>query len=287
MEKAVFILKEEETLYKINYKRKFSKLLFLGLILVLVPSTLVKSANLKATIYSYPADPIPTIDGKISAGEWTVAGTPEETKLYDLSDQYNPHIVIYLRSVYSEEKVLYLAIEIPDTLVDGSDEFIIAFNSSDTPLALSAPTSGIAFDDDHDAKKLKIERNEYLDAFTSGSGFSLNDDVSVSGTNDGLGKCTNNVTHVIIEFEIPFDSGDSHGRDIAVNVGDDEEIFLYYRDGDNETTYSHWLVELVEYDYCRIHIGLPPAFTGIPFWIFATSLASIFIIASFIKKKKK
>ncbi|NHJ04894.1 MAG: hypothetical protein EAX90_08725 [Candidatus Heimdallarchaeota archaeon] len=272
-------------MFKIKHKGIYPLFLILELLLVIQPNTNVNAASLAGTVYSYPADPIPSVDGIFSAGEWTVAGAPVDIKLLDLYDQYAPHIVVGMRSVYSEDNILFLALAIPDSIVDPNDELIIAFNSSNTPLALNPATFGISFDDDHDAKQLFIQNNDYLDGYTEGIGYRIGDDVGMGGVNDGEGKAVGNGTHVNVEFKIPFDSGDTHGYDIKLSVGDDEEIFIVYKDGDNEKTYSQWLVETNDYDYGRIHIGAPVA-TSIPLWIVPIALTSLFAIITIIKKRK-
>lgn len=257
----------------------------MSIIFTLLSTTSIFSANLKATIYSYPASTIPTIDGILSAGEWSSAGTPVQIHLFNLSNQFKPTLLIYMMSLYSEEDILYLGLSIPDLVVNSNDHLIIVLNTSLTPLVLNPATTSVSFDDDHDAKVVWVQNNVYSDEFTDGIGFRTNNDISVGGTNDGNGKCKANGTYINFEITFPFNSGDATGKDPSLLVGSEIDIFIFYREGETGTDYSHWREEDNDYDYNLIHIGASVGM-GIRFWNIFPSIAGIFISIVVIRKKK-
>ena len=210
----------------------------------------VEATDVKvSTLYSV-ANEKPTIDGVINTAEW-VEAVPLIITLYDTVDQSST-IDITIYSLYDDNSTLYFGVVIPIE-IQLLDSFVIVFKTSAHDLAYFDsfdPEIG----DYHDLKYFDPDVNDTEDFFTYDA--SMLEDRFNGGTDEGSGKCTNVTTNSYIEIAIPFNSGDSIGCDLAIDIGESIECFFYIatsgpiysqiRIDDDETDYTELVIKKLE-----------------------------------------
>ncbi|MHA1124728.1 MAG: hypothetical protein ACTSO7_03395 [Candidatus Heimdallarchaeota archaeon] len=226
-------------------------------------------------LYSIPST-TPIIDGVIDPVEWQNA-QPLTVELQGMYlDKGDIKIDIVMHSLYDDTDTLYLAIKINENLIL-TNEFIIFFQTNETfPLIQSISYPYVDRSAGNDVKWFSI-LNSTSDMYTVVDGITT--DNSNGGTQDFDAKCTYETGNINWEVAIPFNSTDTNGFDIDVNVGKNINFFLEYT---AFTTYSQFNIEYPNWDYCTLHIGSPPTVptNWLPFIItiiglFATSLIVI------------
>lgn len=230
------------------------KIIFIIIILIFLnPFLLYTKVNVEATdvkvstIHSIVSEK-PTIDGAIDIDEWKEA-IPLTVTLYDIDDQSNTFdISVY--SLFDNSSALYLGIVIP---LEGQilDSFLIMFKTNATGELVNFELSGPELGDGHDLKYFDPDNNSTEDYYTKDGG-NMDEDLYNGGTDDGTGKCTNDSANIYIEMAIPFNTGDSIGRDIAIDYGDSINCFLYAYRG--TTIFSQIRIDDEEADYCELVI---------------------------------
>ena len=218
-------------------------LLFLNSILFYSKVNVIATDVKVSTLYSIASEK-PTVDGVINTAEWEEA-IPLTVTLYDTLDQSST-IDITVYSLYDDNSTVYLGVVIP---LDGQilDSLIILFKTGAQKIA---HFDVLEIGDGHDLKNFDPDNNDTDDCFTDDG--SMLEDRFYGGTDEGTGRCTNDTTNIYIEMAFPFDSGDSIGCDLAIDIGESEECFFYAYRGPN--IYSQIRIDDEEAGYTELVI---------------------------------
>jgi len=187
------------------------------LLLAFLSTTLVVAPITVGTLYSCPADPIPTIDGILGAIEWK-EGVPFTFKLYNLANQADT-MDMEIMALYDNDYRIYFGITYLDDKINLGDYLFLIFQDVEGTAICTPPHNAAGgFNDNHDMKFMWLHNNHSVDQFTKGPGYNWVDDYSNGGVDNGVGKCHENGTHITVEMRFPLNSGDALGYDIALAV---------------------------------------------------------------------
>ena len=268
----------ESSYMRVNTKTL--KIILLFLIVSFIPIQITQSLVLGDTLYSYPED-VPVIDGLLEVDIWQFS-RKLDIKLYSFFDQEN---ILYLSimAVYNEANgSLTLGVTIPD---DGiSTEFFgIAFKTNVThPL--------VYFDNfwrysmNNDIKLFYPHLNSSDDGVTYDIGIGGFFDIPLGGFNNTFGRSTHTGSQYTFELTTPLDSGDTAGKDFSLAKKDKIDFFIFYTD-DSEF-YSQIRIADGDYDYCTLVIGKKGLLGPSTFFIVASLVASLAVIAYVSRKRK-
>jgi hypothetical protein len=256
-------------------------LIALFLVKPLVNSNGVTNAGI---VNSYKST-APSINGTLDPIEWA-DGDPITITLYEW-DNIADIISAQIMSMYCSGDFIYYGVIIPDTNATG-DFLLIEFrNNATSGLMIGNTPETMGFGIGHDMKIGYVHNNGTSDAFSSYTEPSIKFDEDNGGTVDIEGKCHTNATHVSFEWKIPFNSGDTNGRDFNNWVGIYQNFFVYYSDDENNKVYSQLKRSAADYDYCQVHIISDTPTANIPIITFILSTIGIYISVILRRKQKK
>ncbi|NHJ48895.1 MAG: hypothetical protein FK733_14010 [Asgard group archaeon] len=267
-------------------KNKMNKIIGFAILFALFfvkPMIQTESAVLIGTINSN-ASADPTIDGALTPSEWS-DGDQKVFTLYELNNTGDT-IQIQIMSLYSTNEIIYFGITVPDTNAT-NDYLLIAFRTNgSSPLILGSTPETMRFGNGNDMKIGFVHNNVTDDAYSLDYGPEIVFDTDDGGLNNIDGKCHTNSTHVTFEWGIPFNSGDTIGRDFNIWVGIQMNCFIYYFDDENDKRYSQLRKSESDYDYCQIHLITETPTAGIQLIIISLSTTSIGISTVLFKRRK-
>jgi len=256
-----------------------------ALILTLLATTLVVAPVHVGTLYSCPADPVPTVDGSLGAIEWK-EGVPLTVKLYNLAAQADT-MEIEIMSLYDNDNRIYFGITYLDDKINPEDNFWMVFKSIEgDPLCFPPHNASGMYGLNHDMKFIHHYSNKTIDGYTMDTLYYnwLPDDPP--GVDNGIGKCHENGTHVTIEMRFPFNSGDSLGADFALAVNASVEFFVGFHDEDKHIDWFQIREADNDFDYIKLQVSCT-AVVPVPVISILLGLMMTSVIAVLYKKKRK
>ena len=256
-----------------------------ALILTLLATTLVVAPVHVGTLYSCPADPVPTIDGVLDGIEWK-EGVPLTVKLYNLDAQADT-MDIEIMSLYDNDNRIYFGITYLDDKINPEDNFWMVFKSIEgDPLCFPPHNASGMYGLNHDMKFIHHYSNKTIDGYTMDTLYYnwLPDDPP--GVDNGEGKCHENGTHVTIEMRFPFNSGDSLGADFALAVNASVEFFVGFHDEDKHIDFFQIREADNDFDYLKLQVSCT-AVVPVPVISILLGLMMTSVIAVLYKKKRK
>ncbi len=280
-------LKLHSNLRGIKLKNKSTKIIGFTLLLALFfvkPIIQTEAAVLNGEIMSYEST-APAIDGTLNSFEWS-DGEPTTITLYELNNIADT-LDIEIMSLYSVNEIIYFGVTIPDTNAT-NDYLLIAFRTNgSSPLILGSTPETMRFGNGNDMKIGFVHNNVTDDAYSLDYGPEIVFDTDEGGTNDIEGKCHTNATHVTFEWAIPFNSGDTNGRDFNIWIGIQMNCFIYYFEDENDKRYTQIRKSESDYDYSRVQLigETPTASIKQIVTIFGTAGIGISVIL--LRKRKK
>ena len=243
----------------------------------------------KDLIYTCYHPTPPVIDGHLGVAEWAPA-TKHNVTLYNLANQADT-ILIRVMALYTEENNLIFGITVPDTdLGEMDDHLAIVFKTaSGEPLVqYAADAEQWHYGKYHDIKYIYSHNNHSTDGLTTDTGLlTWDDDLTVSGTEDSVGKCHPRTTVDEYELEFPLNSGDTAGKDPSLAINDDIEIFFYYKNDGAAAPqiYTQIREDDGDYDYNALRIACTSA-TPISLHSIIISTLTISMALIIYRKKK-
>ncbi len=270
-------------------KSTISGIIFSLIFLCLIPVAVIKAPVKKDLILTCYNSTPPVIDGHIGTTEWAPALTYNIT-LYNLDNQADT-IIIVVKTLYTEENNLIFAVTVPDTdKGEGDDQLAIVLKTNTAEPLVRIYDEGWGYGKEQDIKYIYAHNNDSIDGVTKDvAGLIWEDDVSVSGTEDSVGKVHPKINYDEYELEFPLDSGDTPGKDPALALNDDIEIFFYYKD-DNAVAmiiYSQIRQADSDFDYNALRIGCTATTPVQIFPIIVGIISMTFASILYSKKKKK
>ena len=246
-------------------KRVLSVALIVSMVAVLLAMLGVAYAYVPgADVYSsWTTSTPPTIDGTMTAGEWSDA-TVNNLTYKDLSLVLpDKSVTIYAKNDASN---LYLAFVVPDLSQENWDyQFIIfddGLNGGD----------GVMTDGNEDAAEIFVggagppNSLDYDDWFWDFSGGPWWDfDTNVGGTRDGAGSWGHDGSQYVFEFSKPLNSADP--QDLQAGPGDSVGMALDSYDVSGVTSWLWPLASSLEDDpdtWGQLHLGAPAGATSAP-----------------------
>jgi hypothetical protein len=269
-------------------KNKINKIIILVILVTLLfvkPIIQTEAAVLVGVIKSKEST-APVIDGSLETSEWS-NGESKTVTLYELNNTADT-IQIQIMSVYnSAVKDIFLGITVPDTNAT-NDYLLIVFRTNESSTLILGETPGtMRFGNGNDMKIGYVHNNRTDDAYSLDYEPELVFDENDGGSTDIFGKCHTEDTQVTFEWTIPFDSGDSNGRDFKISVGVQMNCFIYYYDDENDKIYLQLRKSESDYDYCQIHLIGETSTASIPLLVTIFSITGIYTYAVLNRKRKK
>ena len=228
--------------------------------------------------------PDPVVDGTLGVSEWK-EGIEKDVLLYDLKDELET-MDLKIQSVYGNDYYIYFGVTFIDAEINPEDYFFIVFKTIEgDPLFIPPYNESGSFGREHDVKMLWLHNNFSNDAFTTGSSYTWDDDVTAGGTNDGIAKCHFNGTHTTIEMRYLFDTGDTLGHDFKLSLGVRIAITLWFHDETKKIDYCQVMETTLDYEWLDLYIGCTPA--PIPLAFIILGLATTAAVSLIIKRRRK
>ncbi|NHK31497.1 MAG: hypothetical protein FK730_09110 [Asgard group archaeon] len=236
--------------------------------------------------------PAPIIDGSFysTAIEWD-KGVPIDVELFNINDQAD-RIKIQIQSVQDNDYRIFFGVTIPNTVIEGDTLYLVFRDVEGQPIHLPPHDISGKYGKDHDVIAMYMHNNHTVDMFTDGieahtaypSEYIA--DTDAGGTNDGIGKCYINGTHVTVETQKQFNTGDSLGNDFNLVVNGSIDMFIWFFDGDLAKHYSMIRKSDNDYDYLLLHVqctkAVPVSIGVIITGIFVTATGAVIL-----KKRRK
>ncbi len=260
-------------------------ILSLGL-LFLMSITPIMGAVEVDILYSCPSVD-PSIDGYFYtwAAEW-IDGVPIDVTLYEINNQADK-LEIQIMSIQGNDYYIYFGVTIPNTVIEGDTLYLVFRDVEGQPLCVPPHKWDGNYGKDHDTIAMFMHNNHTIDMFTKDViHYEYAADTDNGGTNDGMGKCHLNGTHVTVETSKAFNTGDTLGYDFNLVVNGSIEMFIWFYDGDLNKHYSMIREADNDYDYLTLKVQCTPA-APVPIGFI---IASIFVTATsavIIKKRRK
>ncbi|MBK5113065.1 MAG: hypothetical protein KGD59_10960 [Candidatus Heimdallarchaeota archaeon] len=260
-------------------------ILSLGL-LFLMSLTPVMGAVEVNILYSCPS-PDPVIDGWFysSAAEWLL-GESIDVTLYEINNQADK-LDIQIMSVQGNDYFIYFGVTIPNTVIEGDILYLVFRDVEGQPICVPPHKWDGNYGKDHDVIAMYMHNNHTVDMFTKDAiHYVYGADTDNGGTNDGIGKCHLNGTHVTVETKKAFNTGDTLGFDFNLVVNGTIQMFIWFFDGDLSKQYSMIREADNDYDYLTLKVQCTPA-APVPFGVIITGLFVTATIPFVIKKRRK
>ncbi len=270
---------------KTSMKKTNLLILSLGL-LFLMSITPAMGAIEVGILYSCPS-PDPVIDGWFytSAAEW-INGVTLDVTLYEINNQADK-LDIQIMSVQGNDYYIYFGVTIPNTVIEGDTLYLVFRDVEGQPLCVPPHNWDGNYGKDHDTIAMYMHNNHTIDMFTSDAiHYQYKADTDNGGTNDGIGKCHLNGTHVTVETKKAFNTGDTLGFDFNLVVNGTIQMFIWFYDGDLNKHYSMIRESDNDFDYLTLKVQCTPT-APIPY---GAIIAGIFVTATsavIIKKRRK
>ncbi|NHJ48185.1 MAG: hypothetical protein FK733_10400 [Asgard group archaeon] len=209
-----------------NSKIKFVNYVLLLLILYSNLFSAVQGRTFEVKSFSSVA---PIIDGYVNDIEWKNAGKPKTITLQNPWDLDHQFLDIEIRSIHCNASYLYIGVTIElDNIISHGITLYLHSNKLD-----NFKDENGNVNDGNDVKIITSATNSTLDGYLSEE--DINDDTKYGGVNNTIGKCFQAPSFTSYEFEIPFESGDTNGRDITTFIDDSFEfsisIQVYFQKG--------------------------------------------------------
>jgi hypothetical protein len=271
---------------------KKTKLVLVSLSLIFLMSITSTIAQVKVGDLYACLSPAPTIDGSLTstAIEWD-KGVPIDVELFNIANQAD-RIKIQIMSMQDNDYRIFFGVTIPNQIIEGDTLYLIFRDVEGQPLHQAPHDINGKFGKDHDVIAMFMHNNHTIDMFTDGieahtayPGEYIAD-TDAGGTNDGIGKCHKNATHVTVETQKQFNTGDSLGFDFNLVVNGTIEMFIWFWDGDLGKHYTMIRETDGDYDYLLLHINCT-ATTPIPFGIIMAGIFTTAVASVIIKRRRK
>ncbi|NHJ40544.1 MAG: hypothetical protein FK731_10975 [Asgard group archaeon] len=236
--------------------------------------------------------PAPIIDGSFysTAIEWD-KGVPIDVELFNINNQADS-IKIQIQSVQDNDYRIFFGITIPTTIIEGDTLYLVFRDVEGQPLHQPPNNIDGMYGKDHDVITMYMHNNHTADMFTNDTVKHTEwpreyiADVEVGGTDNGIGKCHHNGTHVTVETRKQFNTGDALGHDFNLVVNGTIEMFIWFWDGDLNKHYTMIRENDNDYDYLLLHINCTKT-TPISMGLVITGLFSTAVAAVILKKRRK
>ncbi len=256
----------------------------------IIPTAIVQAPVKKDLIFTCYHPSPPVIDGHLGTAEWSPAITYNIT-LYNLVNQADT-IIIKVMTLYTEENNLIFGVTIPDTDEgEADDQLAIILKTNTAEPLVRKYDEGWGYGKDQDIKYLYSHNNHSVDGFTKDiAALNWDEDISIAtASEDSLGKVHPEITYDEYELEFPLNSGDTDGRDPALALNDDIEIFFFYKDDSAAatTTYTQIREADGDFDYNVLRIACTATTPVQIFPIIVGIISMTFASILYSKKKKK
>jgi len=265
---------------KIN--SKMIKLLLVFIIISCIPIRITQSTVLVNTLYSYSEND-PIYDGVLEDTLWKTTRAIDIT-LYNIDDQTQT-MVISIMSIYNEVNgSLSFGVIIPDATYD-RDTFGIVFKTNATE-ELAVYNIEWGFGVGHNLKAIYCADNATGDGLSAWYELDGLYDEDAGGTEDTYGAGTYDGSKYIYEMHTFLDTGDTNGADYSLARNDKIEFLVLYLEADSSATYIQIRETDGDYDYCILNIGKQELLGPSTWFIVASLVASLAVIAYVSRKRK-
>jgi hypothetical protein len=271
---------------------KKTNLILVSLSLIFLMSITSVVGQVKVNDLYCCLSPAPVIDGSFysTAIEWD-KGVPIDVELYNIANQAD-RIKIQIQSVQDNDYRIFFGVTIPNTVIEGDTLYLVFRDVEGDPLHQPPHDINGKYGKEHDVIAMYMHNNHTIDMFTDGieahtaypSEYIA--DTDAGGTNNGIGKCHINGTHVTVETRKQFNTGDSLGHDFNLVVNGSIDMFIWFWDGDLGKHYTMLRETDNDYDYLLLHIqctkAVPVSIGVIITGFFVTATSAVII-----KKRRK
>jgi hypothetical protein len=271
---------------------KKTKLLIIGLSILFLMSTTAVLAPVEVGKLYCCLSPVPTIDGYLwsTAIEWD-KGIPIDVELYNVANQAD-RLKIQIMSMQDNDYRIFFGVTIPNTMIEGDTLYLVFRDEEGAPIHQPPHDVNGKYGANHDVITMFMHNNHTVDMFTDGIEAHTAypgeyvADTDAGGTNDGIGKCHHNGTHVTVETQKQFNTGDSLGHDFNLVVNGSIDMFIWFWDGDLGKHYTMLRETDNDYDYLKLLIHCTKA-TPVSLGLIIASIFATGIAATIIKRRRK